>query len=135
MARGRCIIVLSGRVPKCCFSRRLLGNHRRLPEVFDGFTGFSKPKYNLLPIKFNGGRPFRKNVFRVAKAKGRAERLVSESGLLNWYVFRPGYINPGRTPSRAGFSGWLTKPFYALFPMIGIDASDLGKVLVQVGLG
>lgn len=81
-----------------------------------------------------GADPTGKNPFRFAKAKGRAEQILSESPFRTWYVFRPGYINPGRTPSRAGFSGWVAQPIYKLFPSIGIDAFDLAKVMVKVGL-
>jgi len=75
-----------------------------------------------------------KSPFRFAKAKGRAEKLLSESSIRQKYIFRPGYINPGRKSAMAGWSGWIAERFYWLFPVIGIDATDLAAVMISVGL-
>lgn len=81
-----------------------------------------------------GADPSEKSPFRFAKAKGRAERILLDSSILRKYVFRPGFINPGRKSAQAGWSGWVAKQVYMLIPSIGIDAADLGKVMINVGL-
>jgi uncharacterized protein YbjT (DUF2867 family) len=43
-----------------------------------------------------------KSPFRFAKAKGRAEKILLESGAPQKYIFRPGYIKPGRISAQAG---------------------------------
>jgi hypothetical protein len=69
-----------------------------------------------------------------ARAKGRAERLLLESALPAKYIFRPGYIAPGRQKSRTRIPDWMARPVYRLLPFIGIDAVDLARVMVRVGL-
>jgi uncharacterized protein YbjT (DUF2867 family) len=71
---------------------------------------------------------------RFARAKGRAEKLLSESGIHQSYIFRPGYIRPGAVAAQAGWSGWLAEQAYRVFPQIGIDAPDLAKVMIDISL-
>jgi uncharacterized protein YbjT (DUF2867 family) len=47
-----------------------------------------------------------KSPFRFAKAKGRAEKILLESGVRQKYIFRPGYIKPGRISAQAGWTEW-----------------------------
>jgi uncharacterized protein YbjT (DUF2867 family) len=75
-----------------------------------------------------------KSPFRFAKAKGRAEKLLMDSRIRKKYIFRPGFINPGRKSAQTGWSGGSARLFYRLIPSIGIDAADLAEVMVFVGL-
>ncbi|MGH7460907.1 MAG: NAD-dependent epimerase/dehydratase family protein, partial [Longimicrobiales bacterium] len=81
----------------------------------------------------SGADPTERTPIMFAKAKGRAERLLLESKLARKYIFRPGYIHPGRRKPQSQFSTWYMPPIYRLVPWVGIDAADLGKVMVNVG--
>ena len=54
-----------------------------------------------------GADPTEKSPFRFAKAKGRAEKILLDSAIHRKYIFRPGYIKPGRKSATAGWSGWI----------------------------
>jgi hypothetical protein len=58
--------------------------------------------------------------------------LASE--LAEKYIFRPGFIMPGPQSKNATLSAKLFEPVYRLFPMIGIDAPELARVMIDVGL-
>jgi len=90
------------------------------------------PRFSLMGAQ--GADPTEKSPFRFAKAKGRAERLLMESRLTRKWIFRPGYIKPGRIASRAPSTEWFSRPLYRLLPFIGIDAVDLARVMLHVGL-
>jgi uncharacterized protein YbjT (DUF2867 family) len=71
---------------------------------------------------------------RFARAKGKAEKILIESGIRQSYIFRPGYIKPGAVAAQGGWSEWLAGQAYRVLPGIGIDAPDLAKVMVDIGL-
>lgn len=81
-----------------------------------------------------GADPVEKIPFLFAKAKGRAENRLSNSEIHANFIFRPGFINPGRKSPKFMASMWMFKFFYKLFPSIGIDASELAKVMIHTGL-
>lgn len=81
-----------------------------------------------------GADPTERSRILFAKAKGRAEKQLLDSNISRKYIFRPGYINPGQKEAKSRIPFWLIKPFYKLFPFIGIDAPDLARVMVDVGL-
>jgi nucleoside-diphosphate-sugar epimerase len=81
-----------------------------------------------------GADPSEKSLFRFAKAKGRAERILSDSSILKKYAFRPGFINPGRKSAQTRWSGRIAQVICELIPSIGIDATDIAKVMIKVGL-
>jgi len=81
-----------------------------------------------------GADPSEKSLFRFAKAKGRAERILFDSSIFQKYAFRPGLIKPGRKKAQTGWSGGIAQLIYKLIPWIGIDATDLAKVMLKVGL-
>lgn len=81
-----------------------------------------------------GADPTEKSPFRFAKAKGRAERFLMESHLTRKYIFRPGYIMPGRGASRSTTPEWIARPMFTLFPALGIEAVRLARVMLDVGL-
>lgn len=90
------------------------------------------PRFSLMGAQ--GADPTERSPFRFAKAKGRAERRLMESGITRKWIFRPGYIKPGRVASRAPSTEWFSRPLYRLMPFIGIDAVDLARVMLDVGL-
>ena len=81
-----------------------------------------------------GASTSERSPIRFAKAKGRAENVLLASKLAEKYIFRPGFIMPGPQSSNATFSAKLFEPIYRLFPMIGIDAPELARVMVDVGI-
>ena len=81
-----------------------------------------------------GADPSEKSPFRFARAKGRAERFLMESAITRKYIFRPGYIAPGRVASRAPSTEWFSRPLFRIFPSIGIEAVNLAKVMLETGL-
>lgn len=91
------------------------------------------PRFCLMGAQ--GADPTEKSLFLFAKAKGRAERHLLESRLTRKHIFRPGYIKPGRLKtSRSTAPEWISQPLYRLFPSLGIDAVDLARVMLEVGL-
>lgn len=90
------------------------------------------PVFCLLGAR--GADPTEKSFFDYAKAKGRAERFLMESHLTRKYIFRPGYIAPGRVASRATVPEWISGPLFKLFPRLGIEAVNLAKVMLETGL-
>ena len=68
------------------------------------------------------------------KAKGRAERFLTESLLTRKYIFRPGYIAPGRVASRSTTPEWISRPLFRFLPGLGIEAVNLAKVMLETGL-
>lgn len=82
-----------------------------------------------------GADPAERSRVLFRKAKGRAERLLRESKIRRQFVFRPGYIDPGRQSARSRIPVWLARPFYRLVPAVGIGAPELARVMVRVGVG
>jgi nucleoside-diphosphate-sugar epimerase len=81
-----------------------------------------------------GADPVGKVPFLFSKAKGRAEDRLLKSEIHKNYIFRPGFINPGRKSPQFMASMWIFKFIYKFFPSIGIDASQLAKVMIHTGL-
>jgi nucleoside-diphosphate-sugar epimerase len=81
-----------------------------------------------------GADPSEKSPIRFAKAKGRADKRLIDSSLKSKYIFRPGFIAPGRRGPKPMISSIIFKQIYKLLPFIGIDAPDLAKVMLHVAL-
>jgi len=81
-----------------------------------------------------GASSSEKSPIRFAKAKGRAENILLASELAEKYVFRPGFIMPQPESKNATMSAKLFAPVYRLFPMIGIDAPELARVMIDIGM-
>ena len=81
-----------------------------------------------------GADPSEKSSFLFAKAKGRAEKKLLDSKIARKYIFRPGFINPGRKQAKSRIPAWIVIPFYKLFPAIGIDSPVLASIMIDVGL-
>ncbi len=107
----------------CGYLEQLLG---RLGQVG------ADPAFCLMGAQ--GADPTEKSFFRFAKAKGRAERFLTESHLTRKYIFRPGYIAPGRVASRSTTPEWIARPLFKFFPGLGIEAVNLAKVMLETGL-
>ncbi|MBL4899646.1 MAG: hypothetical protein JKX76_08400, partial [Colwellia sp.] len=75
------------------------------------------------------------SLFLFGNAKGRAETKLLESMIERKYIFRPGFINPGRKSAMSGMSLTLYQFIYKIIPSIGIDASDIAKSMIKVGVG
>ncbi len=107
----------------CGYLEQLLG---RLQQIG------ADPAFCLMGAQ--GADPTEKSLFRFAKAKGRAERFLTESLLTRKYIFRPGYIAPGRVASRSTTPEWISRPLFRFLPGLGIEAVNLAKVMLETGL-
>ena len=57
-----------------------------------------------------------------------------KSTLNKKYIFRPGFINPGRKTAFSGVALMLYRVIYKVFPALGVGSINLAKVMVQVGV-
>jgi len=81
-----------------------------------------------------GASPSEKSLFRFGNAKGRAENILTKSAIAKKYIFRPGFINPGRKTAFSGIALILFQFIYKIFPSLGVDAIDLAKVMIHEGM-
>lgn len=125
-----CVGVYTGRVPEDEFFTITCGYLSGLLRALE--QAGSRATFCLMSA--GGADPTERSRLVFARAKGRAERLLVESALPAKYIFRPGYIAPGRQKSRTRVPDWMALPVYRLLPFIGIDAVDLARVMVLVGL-
>lgn len=94
----------------------------------------ANPEIHFCLFSAQGADQTEKTPFLFGKAKGRAEKYLLNSSLKDKYILRPGYINPSRTSSNFMWSTAIFKPIYKLMPFIGVDAEELGKAMVDVGV-
>lgn len=125
-----CLGVYQGRVPEQEFYDITCGYLDRLLRALESIP--IRPIFCLHSAI--GADPSEQSRVLFARAKGRAERLLTESSIADHYIFRPGYIAPGRRSGRSRIPDWLALPVYRLIPSIGIDAVDLARVMLRVGL-
>ena len=78
------------------------------------------PKIRFCLFSAQGATPDESSFFLFGRAKGRAEKLLLDSNLKNQYIFKPGYIRPGKNTKKYSFFDSLLFPIYKLFPAIGI---------------
>jgi uncharacterized protein YbjT (DUF2867 family) len=123
-----CIGVYQGMVSEAEFYRVTCDYLRALVEEVVRV----RPGLRFCLFSAQGANPSSRVLF--ARAKGLAERILFDSGL-DAFAFRPGYIDPGRRRARSRIPVWFARPFYRLFPALGIDAVDLARVMVAVGVG
>jgi len=93
-----------------------------------------KPEITFCLFSAQGASPDEKSIFRFGNAKGRAEKRLTESMLKEKYIFRPGFINPGRKSAFSGIALMFYQFIYKIFPALGIDAFDLAKVMIHTGV-
>lgn len=125
-----CLGVYQGMVSKEQFWEITCTYLQRLIEALERVRG----EMTFCLFSAQGADPSERSRFLFARAKGRAERLLTESRLSAKYIFRPGFINPGRRAAKSRVPAWVAKPFYKLIPAIGIDAAALARVMVHIGL-
>lgn len=92
------------------------------------------PSITFCLFSAQGASPNERSLFRFGNAKGRAEKDLTNSAILKKYIFRPGFINPGRKAAFSGISLTAYQFVYKIFPSLGIDAIDLAKVMIHVGI-
>lgn len=125
-----CVGVYQGQVSKEAFweiTVEYFGAFIRSLEV-------ANPNTSLCLFSAQGADPKEKSIARFANAKGHAEAMLSASKIKHQYIFRPGFIAPGKIVTQNTLSVRIFRPIYKLLPFIGIDAPDLAKVMVNVGL-
>ena len=71
---------------------------------------------------------------RFAAAKGHAENILMASSLAEKYAFRPGFIMPAGVRKNDTLTYRLFEWTYRLFPRVGVDATKLASVMIDVGL-
>ena len=59
---------------------------------------------------------------------------ITESAVKDHFIFRPGYIKPGRTKSRSTAPEWLAQAVYRFVPSLGVDAPDLARAMLESAL-
>jgi len=92
------------------------------------------PKITFCLFSAQGASPDEKSIFRFGNAKGRAENSLTKSTIRKKYIFRPGFINPGRKSAFSGFALKFYQFLYKIFPSLGINAIELARVMVHVGI-
>lgn len=92
------------------------------------------PNIRFCLFSSQGANQKESSLMLFANAKGRAEAMLSKSRLRSKYIFRPGYIAPSRVSTVQTLSAKFFYPVYKLLPFIGIDAHELAKVMVYIGL-
>ncbi len=93
-----------------------------------------RPGIRFVLMGAQGADPTERSRLMFAKAKGRAERRLTESRLEHRHILRPGYIKPGRTPTRSRAPDWLARAIYRVWPGLGVDAPDLARVLLEIAV-
>jgi uncharacterized protein YbjT (DUF2867 family) len=125
-----CIGVYQGQVSKEVFweiTVEYFGALIRTLEV-------ANPNSSVCLFSARGADPKEKSIAMFANAKGHAEAMFGASKIKHQYIFRPGFIAPGKIATQNTSSIQIFKPIYKLLPFIGIDAPDLAKVMVNIGL-
>ncbi len=126
-----CVGVYQGMVSEEIFWEVTVSYLHHLLEVLEHEN--ANPRFCLFSAQ--GADPYEKKRSPLfARAKGRAEVRLTESSISESYIFRPGFINPGRKAAKSRIPVWLARPIYKLFPSIGVDAVDLAGVMLNVGL-
>jgi uncharacterized protein YbjT (DUF2867 family) len=94
----------------------------------------TKPAMTFCLFSAQGADPTGRSRVLFARAKGKAEKTLTDSSIQSTFIFRPGYINPGRRQAKSRIPVWLARPFFKLLPFVGVEASDLARLMVRVGI-
>ena len=125
-----CLGVYQGKVSKEQFWEITVDYLKTLTRAFER----ANTNVRFCLFSAQGASTSGKSPIRFAKAKGRAENILLASKLAEKYIFRPGFIMPGPQSKNATVSAKLFEPIYRLFPRIGIDAPELARVMIDVGV-
>lgn len=125
-----CIGVYQGMLPEDEFLRITCDYFAALVQRIEQI----KPALTFCLFSAQGADPTGTSRVLFARAKGRAERTLTESSIQDSYIFRPGYINPGRRQAKSRIPVWLARPVFRLIPLIGVEATDLAQLMVRVGI-
>jgi len=129
-----CLGVYQGRVSKEAFFEITCDVQKALTDVLSR----TSPDATFVLFGASGADPEEKSPILFARAKGRAERLLSETPFPRQYVFRPGYIHPTGDRRPEGLSYRLffpiAGPLMKIFPFIGITDAALARAMVHVGM-
>ncbi len=98
----------------------------------------ASPDATFVLFSAQGADPSEKSRALFARAKGRAENLLNQTGFPKKYIFRPGYIHPTGARQPPGLAYKLIAPiggfFLKIFPGIGMTDRDLAQAMVSTGL-
>ena len=129
-----CLGVYQNQVSKDEFVEITCDYQRALTDALQ----IASPGLTFVLFSASGADTNEKSLTLFARAKGKAENLLSETIFPKKYIFRPGYIHPTGTKRPAGFVYKLLLPvgaaLFKLFPAIGISDRDLARAMVRVGL-
>jgi len=125
-----CLGVYQGQVSQVMFWQITVGYFEALLVSLEKVN----PDIRLCLFSAQGASPAEKSLMMFANAKGRAEAKLNASSLKGKYIFRPGFIAPGKVETKQTLSIRLFKPLYKLLPFIGINAPHLANVMVNTGL-
>lgn len=125
-----CVGVYTGRVPDDEFTKITCDYFAALLSLLKQINSHA----TVCLFSAQGADPTEKSRLIFARAKGRAERMLAESSVKTKYVFRPGYIAPGRRKGRGKIPDWLAYPVFRVIPALGVTAVDLARVMLYTGL-
>jgi len=129
-----CLGVYTGRVSKEAFFEITCDVQKALTDVL----AKASPGATFVLFGASGADPTEKSPILFARAKGRAERLLSETPFPRQYVFRPGYIHPtgGRRPEGLSYRLFfpIAGPLMTMFPFLGVTDAALARAMVRVGI-
>ena len=129
-----CLGVYQGQVPKDAFFEITCDYQKALTDVL----GRVSPDATFVLFGAQGADPTEASRATFARAKGRAENLLTETGFPKKYILRPGYIHPTGSKTPVGVLYRLLSriggPLLRFFPNLGITDRDLARALVSVGM-
>lgn len=125
-----CLGVYQNAVSKELFWHITVDYIKALIECFEEIN----PHVTFCLFSAQGAKLDGSSLFRFGNAKGAAEKILIDSQIADKFIFRPGYINPGKNTNRFSIFEYIFKPLFLIAPFIGINDSDLAKCIVEAGL-
>lgn len=131
-----CLGVYTGALPPAAFQQVMT----EMPVAFCTALKAVSPNATVCFLSGDGADRTEKSRFLFARARGAAERRISELGFPRFHAFRPGYIYPveRRKEPNAGYRTMraLWKPLLSwLAPGMGLTSHQLAHAMVLVGSG
>lgn len=131
-----CLGVYTGALPPPAFQQVMT----EMPVAFCTALKAASPNATLCFLSGDGADRTEKSRFLFARARGAAERRISELGFPRFHAFRPGYIYPveARKEPNAAYRimRLLWKPLLSwIAPGMGLTSHQLAQAMVKVAAG
>jgi len=129
-----CLSVYQSQVNKAEYKTISCDYQKALTDVLQ----VSSPGLTFVLHGAAGADPSEKSRILFARVKGKAENLLNATSFPKKYIFRPGHIQPTGMRKPPGkvyrFMLPLIGFMFKLIPSLGTTDSDLGKVMMEIGL-